>query len=300
MVSSSASSRAGSATVSGTPSPAGSGGSVVYHLSTRSSERRPVRASDSSSDLLGRPLSLSLRCQAHRIPAATCKSFSAPCSTNCTHSISNRTVSRSSGSVLTAAWITSYRKSASSLPSGTRLVSLSPSTSTSVAASRTFRYAAVKPFCLLKAGSTVLLPCACGVSPCASELRRHPRSVAPSFAYRYQCTTAPLRGYPGTRSAASAQFLYLTAGKSERAALVNKNAQAALGRPARLLQSSFGDELDLVLVVNVEHDGGQQHQSLDDLLPIDADAHDGHAVVHHAHDERTHHRTEHFAHTTRG
>ena len=48
-----------------------------------------------------------------------------------------------------------------------------------------------------------------------------------------------------------------------------------------------------------EH-GGQQHQALDDLLVVDADAHDGHAVVHHAHDEGADHRTVHLAHAARG
>src|SRR5471030_1677197 len=41
----------------------------------------------------------------------------------------------------------------------------------------------------------------------------------------------------------------------------------------------------LVLVVDVYADRGQQDDALDHLLVIDADADDGHAVVHHAHHE---------------
>jgi hypothetical protein len=39
------------------------------------------------------------------------------------------------------------------------------------------------------------------------------------------------------------------------------------------------------LVVQVEGNRAEQHQAFDDLLPIDVDAHDAHAVVHDAHDE---------------
>ena len=38
-----------------------------------------------------------------------------------------------------------------------------------------------------------------------------------------------------------------------------------------------------VLGVHVEADRGQQYQALDRLLPVDADAHDRHAVVEYAH-----------------
>src|SRR5258708_28758122 len=40
-----------------------------------------------------------------------------------------------------------------------------------------------------------------------------------------------------------------------------------------------------VLVVDVDEHRGEQHQALNDLLIVDADAEDGHAVVHHAHHE---------------
>ena len=39
------------------------------------------------------------------------------------------------------------------------------------------------------------------------------------------------------------------------------------------------------LVVDVDEHGAEQHQALDHLLVVDADAEDRHAVVHHAHDE---------------
>src|SRR4029078_1236762 len=40
------------------------------------------------------------------------------------------------------------------------------------------------------------------------------------------------------------------------------------------------------LVVDVKADGAKQHQPLDHLLVVDADAEDGHAVVHDPHDHR--------------
>ena len=56
----------------------------------------------------------------------------------------------------------------------------------------------------------------------------------------------------------------------------------------------------LVLVVDVEEHGGQQHQALDHLLVVDADAQDRHAVVHHAHDEGADHRAHDLADAARG
>src|SRR4249919_2838661 len=49
------------------------------------------------------------------------------------------------------------------------------------------------------------------------------------------------------------------------------------------------DRLDprAALVVDVEGDGEQQHETLDGLLPLDPDAHDRHAVVEHADDQTT-------------
>src|SRR5689334_22184332 len=41
------------------------------------------------------------------------------------------------------------------------------------------------------------------------------------------------------------------------------------------------------LVVDVERDREQQHEALHGLLPLDADAHDRHAVVEHADDQTT-------------
>jgi len=50
-----------------------------------------------------------------------------------------------------------------------------------------------------------------------------------------------------------------------------------------------------VLVVDVEDNGSEQHEALDDLLVVDADTEDRHAVVHDAHDERADHGTGYFA-----
>src|SRR6478752_1394177 len=44
--------------------------------------------------------------------------------------------------------------------------------------------------------------------------------------------------------------------------------------------------LALVLVIDVEEDCSEKHQSLDHLLEVDAETDDRHAVVHDAHDER--------------
>src|SRR4051812_31460859 len=57
--------------------------------------------------------------------------------------------------------------------------------------------------------------------------------------------------------------------------------------------------LSLVLVVDVDADGGQQHDALDHLLVIDADAEDGHAVVHHAHPECADDGAQNLAHPAR-
>src|SRR6478672_2990035 len=43
------------------------------------------------------------------------------------------------------------------------------------------------------------------------------------------------------------------------------------------------------LIIHVDAHRTQQHQALDDLLIVDADAEDGHAVVHHAHDHGADH-----------
>src|SRR5690606_5861546 len=56
----------------------------------------------------------------------------------------------------------------------------------------------------------------------------------------------------------------------------------------------------LVLVVDVEEHGGEQHQALDELLVVDADAHDRHAVVHDAHDEGADDRAGDLADAARG
>src|SRR5207253_1161625 len=47
------------------------------------------------------------------------------------------------------------------------------------------------------------------------------------------------------------------------------------------------------LIVDVETHRTQQYQALDDLLVVDPDAEDRHAVVHHAHDQRADHRAGH-------
>ena len=44
------------------------------------------------------------------------------------------------------------------------------------------------------------------------------------------------------------------------------------------------------LVVDVKTHRTQQHQALDNLLVVDPDAEDRHAIVHHAHDQRADHR----------
>lgn len=55
--------------------------------------------------------------------------------------------------------------------------------------------------------------------------------------------------------------------------------------------------LGLGLVVYVKKHSREQHQPLDDLLQINADAKDRHAVVHNPHDKSTDHRTYNLAHT---
>src|SRR5450830_150024 len=52
-----------------------------------------------------------------------------------------------------------------------------------------------------------------------------------------------------------------------------------------------------IFVIDVEEHGCQQHQAFDHLLIIDADTHDGHAVVHHSHDEGANDRAHHLADT---
>src|SRR3954463_10639533 len=45
------------------------------------------------------------------------------------------------------------------------------------------------------------------------------------------------------------------------------------------------------LIVHVDAHRPEQHQALDDLLIVDADAENGHAVVHHPHDHGADHGT---------
>src|SRR6266699_3027716 len=49
------------------------------------------------------------------------------------------------------------------------------------------------------------------------------------------------------------------------------------------------------LVVDIEADRAEQHQSLDHLLVVDADAEDRHAVVHDPHDHGPDHRAANLA-----
>ncbi|MPL90050.1 hypothetical protein SDC9_36095 [bioreactor metagenome] len=67
----------------------------------------------------------------------------------------------------------------------------------------------------------------------------------------------------------------------------------------QLAQEGHGSAL-LSLVVDVEDHRGEQHQALDHLLVVDADAHDRHAVVHHPHDEGADDRADHLAGAARG
>ena len=72
-------------------------------------------------------------------------------------------------------------------------------------------------------------------------------------------------------------------------------AERSLRGHGFLLESHVPTSTLLLLVVDVEDHRGEQHQALDDLLLVDADAHDRHAVVHHAHDEGADHRADDLA-----
>ena len=56
--------------------------------------------------------------------------------------------------------------------------------------------------------------------------------------------------------------------------------------------------LCFVLVVDVEDDGCEQNQALDDLLVVNADGQDRHAIVHHAHQEGADNGPDHGPHAT--
>ena len=58
--------------------------------------------------------------------------------------------------------------------------------------------------------------------------------------------------------------------------------------------------LKLVFVVNVKNHRSQQYQSFNHLLPVDTDTHNGHAVVHDAHDESPDYRPQDFPDAARG
>src|SRR5215204_173024 len=58
-------------------------------------------------------------------------------------------------------------------------------------------------------------------------------------------------------------------------------------RGGRVLRAGTAADRCALLVPDVECDGGEEHEALDGLLPVDRDAHQRHAVVEDAHDEAT-------------
>lgn len=55
----------------------------------------------------------------------------------------------------------------------------------------------------------------------------------------------------------------------------------------------------LVFLIDVDENRCEQHGALNHLLVVDADAHDRHTVVEHAHDKGADHYADHLAYTAR-